>query len=240
MLRLRCLECSAQFAEERAEETFKNPLMRGRNNLAFKCNWMDTDYEKPCTAMGRRYNIYDAKRPWCSQPHNECCLYEEGELKNIEPFPCYESMIVPQWVFGAGMHHGGVRDGQGIRIKDEMTGKVAVLTTRGPGEGEEDRSIFAYLRIRKQYTDESEITMIEGDPETSLKVPAQFRLRFWDYYSNAKSDAIRWGTGLFRYLSDKEVRAILTAQLEALPTTRYVMERKKVAALVSIYQPARS
>ncbi len=48
---------------------------------------MDTDYEKPCTEIGRKFNIIEAKHVWCTQPENECRRLEEGKISVVSDEP---------------------------------------------------------------------------------------------------------------------------------------------------------
>jgi len=194
-------------------------------NLAFKCNWMDTDYEKPCGEMGRRWNIHIKRSVWCIQPENPCYQFEMGLRKDIPAFPCYESEIFTKSEYGAGVNHTGVRRGIGRRIRYVTPGKLAIFTTVDPGRDE--RYIFGFFVVKDHYIDDDGATKVVGYPEYTLKIPKDSRLNFWDFYRNTDG-SIFWGTGLYRYLSDEVVVCYLRRQHEVLTGKGYKKEAKVV------------
>ena len=49
-----------------------------------------------------------------------------------------------------------------------------------------------------------------GEPEKSLQFNSKVKIPFWNHYRNyTNPGSIQWGSGLFRYLTDKSVSAIL-------------------------------
>lgn len=98
MLKTRCPICNPDVKTEKPSPKI---FVKDRN-LAFKCNWLDTDYEGPCGKEGRRWNIHVKRFPWCTQPENPCYQYEMGFRKNIPPYPCYETEIFSRFEYGAG------------------------------------------------------------------------------------------------------------------------------------------
>ena len=184
-------------------------------NLAFKCNWLDSDYDGPCGKAGRIWNIYKRKFPWCIQPENPCYQYENGLRRDIPEFPCYETMIFKKSEFGAGVNHRGPMKGLGRKIKYVIPGKLAIFTTVEPDMPESERLIFGFFVIKDSYTDDEGATRIVGYPEYTLKIPRDSRLRFWDFYRNSNGSMF-WGTGLFRYLSDKVIVNYLRRQFDVL------------------------
>ncbi|AKG91840.1 hypothetical protein GAH_00829 [Geoglobus ahangari] len=201
-------------------------------NLAFKCNWLDSDYEGPCGRAGRMWNIYRKRFPWCTQPENPCYQYENGFRNDIPEFPCYETMIFKKSEFGAGVDHSGPRKGTGRKIKYVVPGKLAIFTTVEPNKPESERLIFGFFVIRDHYTDEEGATRIVGYPEYTLKIPKDSRLEFWDFYRNSDG-SIFWGTGLFRYLSDKVVVNYLKKQREVLIERGYGDKAEVVSKILS-------
>ena len=231
-----CDICLKEHEEKEKFITFTRGKFRSDRNLAFKCNWMDTDFERPCTVIGRKFNIYKAKHVWCTQPQNECTRLEEGKIQEVSSFPCYESAIFHDWKFGAGVYHHGKRKGTGIKIDKVMIGKLALLTTRGPQDNEEDRSIFGFLRIKDYYEDGDGATNVAGDKETSLKIPKDSRLLFWDFYRNPNTPEKVWHTGLFRYVHDNSILEYLRSQLETLQKNNHEEESDKVEEVLGIFE----
>jgi len=232
-----CTICTQEYQEKEKLAVFSAGRFVGDRNLAFKCNWMDSDYEKTCSEIGRRFNIYEAKHVWCTQPGNECRRLEEGKIQKVGDDPCYESAIFHRWEFGAGIYQTGKRAGKGIKINNKMVGKLALLTTRGPNESEENRIIFGFLRIKDFSSDPtSEATYVMGDKQNSLKVPKDSRLYFWDFYRNANTPEKIWSTGLFRYVSDETIEKFLEAQLNRLNAKGHITESKVVADVLQLYK----
>ena len=231
-----CTICKKEFMDKKNLAAFTEGRFLGDRNLAFKCNWMDTDYEKPCTVIGRRFNIIEAKHVWCTQPENECKQLEEGKIGTVSDEPCYESAIFNKWEFGAGVYHTGEKAGKGIKINYKMVGKIALLTTRGPNEIEDKRIIFGFLRIKDFSSDPtSGATHVMGDKHTSLKIPNDSRLYFWDFYRNQNTPEKIWSSLLFRYLSDESIEKYLIAQLDRLKITGHVAEGKIVSDVLKLY-----
>lgn len=90
---------------------------------------------------------------------------------------------------------------------------LAVLTTRLPNEPEENRIIFAVFLVDDTYEGD---TRDEGYVSTTSRykiemIPSEARrLRFWNYYSCPNApDVVKFGSGLHRYLSDKQATQIL-------------------------------
>lgn len=231
-----CEICKQEFIEKEKLAAYSAGKFLTDRNLAFKCNWMDTDYEKPCTEIGRNFNIIDAKHVWCTQPENECRRFQEGKISIVSDEPCYESVIFSKWEFGAGVYHTGKKVGEGKKIHKKMVGKIALLTTNGPDESEDKKTIFGFLRIKdfRSYPD-SGATRVVGDKEMSLKIPKDSRLYFWDFYRNQNTPEKKWGSGLFRYLSDDSIEKYLLAQLETLKINGHVPESKIVADILKLY-----
>jgi hypothetical protein len=197
-------------------------------NLAFKCNWLDTDYEGPCGKAGRRWNIHIKQFPWCTQPENPCYQYEIGLRKDIPQFPCYETEIFAKSEYGAGVNHReGPRKGTGRKIRYIVSGKLALFTTVDPGKTGESRYIFGFFVIKDNYIDSDGATRIVGYPEYTLKIPRDSRLRFWDFHRNSDGSMF-WGTGLVRYISDETVVNYLRRQIEVLIDNGYTNEAKLV------------
>jgi len=220
MLRTRCKKCNPELAQKRGYAHAVPSVFQSDRNIAFKCNWMDTDYEGPCTPEGRRYNIFVARRIWCTQPQNPCYQLEHGIIDELPEFTCYESRIFRKLEFGAGVNHTGVNRGRGRIIRYITPGKLALFTTREPPMSEAERQIFGFFIIKGDYIDEDGATRVVGEGGTALKIPRECRLRFWDFYSTSSGEVF-WGTGLYRYLSDEQVVSYLNAQIDELRERGY-------------------
>lgn len=203
-------------------------------NLAFKCNWMDTDYEKPCGSAGRKWNIYVKKSIWCTQPENPCYQFERGLRNDTPEFPCYESGIFRKSEFGAGVNHTGPKKGEGRKIKFITPGKLAIFTTVEPEKPESERHIFGFFVIKDHYIDDEGATRIVGYRKYTLKIPKDSRLMFWDFYRNADG-SISWKTGLFRYLNDTVVVGYLKRQHGILLDNGHRTEAETVEEILTTF-----
>ncbi|MCI0497201.1 MAG: hypothetical protein L0Z54_02775 [Thermoplasmata archaeon] len=232
----RCTLCRQEYLDSEKRRALGGARFKTDRNMAFKCNWMDTDYVGPCGPRGRRWNIHEARHAWCSLPDNECNLLELGKATSVSEFPCYECRLFTEHEITTGVI-SGKRPGKGLRFDTELIGKLALLTTRGPKDEEEDRSVFGFLRIDGSHPHpEYGSTILTGDPETSIKIPARARLRFWDFYANPRNPTKLWGYGLFRYVPDSTVEAYLEAQLEKLNPRRHQHEHEVVHELLEIWR----
>lgn len=221
MLKTRCPICNP---DVKTEKPAPKIFVKDRN-LAFKCNWLDTDYEGPCGKEGRRWNIHVKKFPWCTQPENPCYQYEMGLRKSVPPYPCYETEIFSRFEYGAGVNHRGPRKGKGRKIRYVVPDKLALFTTVDPGKSGDSRYIFGFFVIKDYYVDSDGATKIVGYPEYTLKIPKDSRLRFWDFYRNSDGSTF-WGTGLVRYLSDEVAVNYLIKQRDVLIRNGHVEEAK--------------
>jgi len=229
-LRIKCSVCNPKIEETQISPSSPRIFVEDRN-LAFKCNWMDTDYEKPCGKNGRKWNIRVKRSIWCTQPENPCYQLEMGLRKDVPDFPCYESDIFTKSEYGAGVDHTGVRKGRGRKIKYVIPEKLAIFTTVDPGKSEDERYIFGFFIIKDYYIDEDGATKVVGRPEYTLKIPKDSRLKFWDFYRNTDG-SIFWGTGLYRYLSDGAVVKYLERQQEVLFKKGYKKEAKLIGDIL--------
>lgn len=228
----KCRICNP-IPEHQSAPTSPRTFVEDRN-LAFKCNWLDTDYNGPCGKAGRRWNIYKKRFPWCTQPENPCYQFETGKIKEIPPFPCYETEIFAKSEYGAGVNHTGPMRGTGRMIRYVVPGKIALFTTVDPGRSEETRYIFGFFVIKDSYTDSDGATKVIGYPEYTLKIPKDSRLRFWDFYRNSDGSMF-WGTGLYRYLSDTAVVRYLEKQNEVLLNNSHNGEAEKVKEILMTF-----
>lgn len=198
-----------------------------RKNVAFKCNFSDGGKNDErigfcgvCSDGVIWNNIEVEKRTWCTQQVCGCMKYYQREMnrKELEEsaenvFLCYESRMLREWKALAGMYANGEKKGQAMKLLHAEEGKLAVLTTRYPGEEERDRVIFAVFLVDEVYpgNNQDEGYVAAGaEYRLSLNARECRKILFWNYFANEK-DAARpsWGSGLFRYLSDTEAVQIL-------------------------------
>ncbi len=198
------------------------PAQVSKNNMAFKCTYHDgvggfknVGFFGTCSEQNIKRNI-DEGRDWCSQPGNKCFKYykERGFEGDPPQFPCSEGGLFKSWSFDCGVYHKGKKYNQGIPVSNhwEKENHIAVLTTRLPDTEESERKIFGYYTIKKisPRRKPTDYHTVSGDEETFiiLPLPRENWLNFWDYHRNSNGGK-EWKTGLFRYLSDKQIALIL-------------------------------
>ena len=159
---------------------------------------------------------------WCRQPECLCRQYFENGFRGERPEnPCLESTLFKEWWFGAGTFHTGKRQGQPKKAHlDE--GGIGLLTTRFPGDQEEDRKIIGLYCIGKITNLDNEETRFFADKINRIRLPLDEakQLYFWDYYS-INSDKPLWRTGLHRYLNDGQVKRILLDLKQTVQSSQY-------------------
>lgn len=224
------LECLAQEIVE-----IKSKREAGKKedgNIAFKCNWNDMHYKKPCSKKAYEFNLEEG-RAWCSSLECKCREYK-NEI-TIEDHPCYESIALKEMYFGAGWDHTKERN-QPRHIYSVRQGRMAILTTRLPGTEEKDRLIIGCLYINNVKDDPGAETKIYGDKEKSIEIDySNIKVRFWDYYKNAgDEDLILWASGLFRYIKDETVLNILKGIGEKYKNNG--KDTKKIVSLIRFYE----
>lgn len=193
-------------------------------NIAFKCTYNNGEkgiyvgFGGTCSDEIIKWNI-DNGRAWCQNETCECKRYYDNGFKGKRPdSPCYESLLFVEWEYGAGWDHYGVRGDMPRKIRNAEEGKVAVITTRFPGDREEDRKIVGLYKIGNITTDDDTETMIWADENYRIRLPEEEanELYFWDFYKNKKDSKCTWGQGLFRYLSDVQIVQILKSVRETI------------------------
>ena len=171
-----------------------------------------------CTKKQIFYNI-EARRDQCCRDFSECWRYYDGQRRNQPKFSpgmetwCYEATVLldQPWQFAAGFRHRGDRAGDPFTLKGVQPGDFAFLTTRLPGEldQEGERRIFAVYRVGEVTgSAEDERHSAVSDGTCDVLVPDDVVFKLWDYHAN-KSGGPRWNHGLFRNLSEETTRAML-------------------------------
>lgn len=169
------------------------------DNLAFKCTWNDAGFKGICGNETYEHNL-SMNRAWCQKA--ECRTFTSRPTD--ENHPCYESILLSEWRFGAGWDHRIEKRPR--KIKKARIGKIALLTTLLPKKSEKNRKIIGFFKIGKIKEGKETETVIYGDPNRSLAIEPSLDVKFWKYYKNlGNPERIAWGTGLFRYLSDAQV-----------------------------------
>lgn len=168
-------------------------------NIALKCNWNDAGYIDVCSNEAYHHNVKVRKASWCSHADCECRYWDYVDADN---YPCWESKLFIDFSFHVA--------GSPWRITKSGPDKLALLTTRAPGDSEKDRFVFGYLFIED--IDEGDgFSRIQGSRKESLIIDEDIapKLLFWDFYYNQKFNKPHWGSGIFRYVSDYQVYCFL-------------------------------
>lgn len=213
-------------------------------HLAFKCTYNNggegryVGFKGTCSNDIIAYNVSKSDGIWCSNKLCPCYDYFADDFAGERPnYPCLESGLFDDetgWRFGAGYDHTG--DMPKARfIRNTEPGKIVMLTTRFPGKNEdkeERRRIIGFYRIGEITEDEfkNEETILWSDGEYNVKFPLMVASQtyFWDYYRNSGGD-VHWGTGLYRYITAKQMRHIITDLINLLKSRN--QERKLLAKL---------
>lgn len=208
--------------EQRGLPPRTDEIYQQKDNIAFKCNYCDGGKDENsvgfagiCSRNNIRYNIETRKYKWCSNPECECRKYYNGLTSYLDLpddlLPCVDSRILLDWE--AYSSSGGCSREQEIERANRFRQNLAVLTTRLPGDGEQDRIIFAVFIIGNY----NSVDDIRGGLFTpvdeyrlQLTLDEAKQIKFWDYHSNRKGARdVSWGTGLHRNLTDGEAAMIL-------------------------------
>jgi hypothetical protein len=184
-------------------------------NIALKCTFND-DRRRPlqlgflgtCSNENIERNVQGpTRRIWCSQ--SDCAaFYAQGFRGPVPSLPCYESNLFQNWRFGTGvLAHQTPKERMDVP-RHALPGKVAVLTTRFPGEDEGARRIIGAMLIKDIAEDKQwGSMMVVGDPQCSFRAPEDPPFLYWDF----KTGSRRWHEHLYRYISDEEVANYLRA-----------------------------
>ena len=204
-------------------------------SIAFKCTYNDgksqdsryVGFSGTCSRDNIVTNI--AKKVWCSNLNCECYKFYGKGLKGPIPIaPCNESVLFVDWKFGAGIYHNGPKKGMLISINDTGAGEIAFITTRLPGECEDDRRIIGFFEI--DHVEEKNVVFANERTKIQLTEEESLELYFWAYHKNKRNvNKCRWDTLLFRYLEDDSVHRIL---IDISLITKDLEQRDKINQLI--------
>jgi len=188
------------------------PLDRRRKrdgNIAFKVTYVDSNWSGVCSPRVHEYNR--AHRAWCGLQDYECQdRFGNAEDLNEDNFPCFDSVALKTLRFSPGTTHGPKVSDTLKRCIEAKVGKLALFTSRRPGEPENERFIFAVGRIEELLPYENNFEMFCCNKETGLIFSSPNYPKFWEYYRNPnKPELVLWGAGLFRYINDETAKHLL-------------------------------
>lgn len=219
-----------------------NDLKLRKTNIVFKLNYCNGGrndkkgifgFNGICDNDAMKNNIEVEHRAWCT--HEDCACYQyytgaitKKELKQMyEEYGsvCNESCLLESWTVNAGASYNG----EPIAINNSGINSLCVLTTRFPGEEEEERCIFALFIVDKYEPGNPEEQGGSGYVACTSNYRLAFsqqeaaNLKFWHFHANKNHpEKAFWGTGLFRYISDAEAVQILqkAAQIKTDPADK--------------------
>lgn len=201
------------------QNAVKEPLLNKTpkdGNIAFKVTYTDSNWSGVCSPNVANFNFQH--RTWCKIqsefPINcQSKKYANPNNLNLDDFPCHDCIALKELMFYTGHYHGNKHDNEPIPCLDAKVGKIAVFTSREPGEAENERFIFAIGQMNyfEPVSDASgNYERFHCDKSTAVVFREGNYPKFWKYYQNANNpNRIAWNTGLFRYLNDKVVFALL-------------------------------
>jgi hypothetical protein len=196
-----------------------------KRNIAFKCAFCDggrTDtefgYNGICTDLVLKHNVARLKRPTCIVEGSYCAKFTAGEITRSEldsktkeqAALCPECSMLTTWRAGAGFE----KVTKPKLIRKVRTNSLCALTTRSvEREKEDERYIFAAFLIG-EYSEGDDVneSYVMANPEYKITMTPEESgsIRFWDYYQNEHNPTeAKWGSGLFRYLSDEDSEKML-------------------------------
>lgn len=198
----------------------KEPLSKKKvldGNVAFKVTYNDKNWCGLCSSNVADFNFKN--RTWCkiqSEFKNNCqSKYWAKEVKRNGHFPCADAGALANNdpSFYAGHFHGPKHNNEPIRVWNIKRNKIAVFTSREPGEPESERFIFFIGQITDIKENNGDTGMFETyhcDMETGIRFEKDNYPKYWSFYKNPnKPEKIGWNTGLIRYWSDNQVLGIL-------------------------------
>lgn len=140
------------------------------------------------------------------------------------------------WRASAGMRAGGAP----VSMARAQPGSLCVLTTRLPEDDESKRYVSGVFIIEESYPGnqgrfegEKEAGWVSAHPEHRLALPDKVAKKFlyWNYQANTRQAHVaKWGSGLFRYLSDTVAVQILKDLQKAKLTAKQLETVKGMLA----------
>ena len=205
----------------------KPVLPYNEDNIVFKCNWNDKGWKGTCSRRARDFNV-SKNHPWCVDKLNTC---EGGIGKKKEGYPCNESYLFVNFQVNPGSYLKGKKRTEEKHIRGASKGKLAFLTTIGPGDKEKDRYFIGIFDIEK-IEDEREVY---GNKETSIIITPKIKVKFWKYYKN-KDGSIMWGPRQ-RYFDDKNaLKILLDLNKKYNKVSGFAKEKKNLDMLIERYK----
>lgn len=177
-------------------------------------------YRGICSLPTILENVKVRRMTNCRREDGLCRKFIDGgmngnrpSLHGNEPW-CYESNLlsVSPWRFGAS---------QPIPVKNIQPGDCAFLTTIAPGSNDSHRFVFALFKVGSVILDENWRHMITSDGSCQIQLPDDVArpVLYWDFNSNSDGSK-QWGSGLVRYLNEKNVESLIARILGQLGTTK--------------------
>ena len=218
-----------------SQNVIKEPLLnrtKKDGNIAFKVSYTDSDWSGVCSPNVAAFNF--ANRTWCGiqSEFNDNCQsrhYKNASKLTIVNFPCHDCIAKKELMFYAGHFHGEKHNNVPKRCLDAKVGKIALFTSREPGEAENERFIFAigqmeYFRTVKD--SRGDIEYFHCNKKTALYFDKKYP-KYWKYYRNPNNpDRIAWNTGLIRYITDSVIVELLE---DILNSKEYSTEQRQKA-----------
>jgi hypothetical protein len=202
-------------------------------NIAFKVTYVDSGWNGVCSDNICEYNR--EHRRWCQEASKgriDCrhSKWTNPDNLNADHYPCYDSVALKALQFSPGVDHGKTRAGTPRRCKQAKVGKLALFTSVEPGQPENERFIFAVAKIGAVFpVKKNGFEVFRCKKQGSLVFHESLRPRFWRYYANPnKPEKKAWGSGLFRYVTDKQVRSLLEDVIR--PENGYSEQLRSAAA----------
>lgn len=195
----------------------KEPLSKRKivdGNVAFKVTYNDKDWKGICSQNVANFNF--ANRTWCKiqSEKNENCQseYWKEKAEKYGEYPCMDAAALANNdpFFSGGYYHGNKKKDEPIRYLNIKKGKIAIFTSREPGEPESERFIFFIGKITHINEHFDGYEEYHCNQETGIYFNKNNYPKYWDFYKNPnKPEKAGWNTGLIRYWSDKQVINIL-------------------------------
>ncbi|MDO5010340.1 MAG: hypothetical protein Q4E31_05890 [Intestinibacter bartlettii] len=207
----------------------KHSKTEKKHNIAFKYNFCDggksdeqVGFNGLCSSKTIIENIESGRSEWCKFGDCACASYYDGEIDRDEleriyeeEGICYESNLLKKWTARAGFSYDEDGEATPRRIVGAKVDHLCILTTRNPEDQENERYIFAVFLIDETFPGDQNTQQegyVKSNSKYKIKLSAKEakKLLFWNYYHDKDgTEGTRWGTGLFRYMTDEMAAQIL-------------------------------